>query len=254
VDALRSSSSSIMCRQSDDREGGEFEPPCSASTSGSHNSSSSKGSLRGSASNAGRLGSQSAAAVDAASSHVAFAASAGHDVSSSHHRRSSSHMDCLRPASLDVDCSPDDHHLQERQQAPSSSNANHVHKLRSSGAAAVVQGSAVGTSRDLDALPGSAVSSPSKDTNKAAFAVNLSLSVGTASSPSQGLRSPHHAGSMGMCRSPYQQFKASAAAAAAAAGGSTGKDQRQLTPGSKSRRGLPQSPPSAYIALLRALD
>ena len=255
VDALRSSSSSFMCRQSDDREGGEFELPRGASTSGSHNSSnSSKGGLRGSASNAGRLGSQSAAAADAASSHVALAASTGHDVSSSCHRRSSSHMDCLRPASLDVDCSSVDHHLQERQRAPSSSNANHLHKLRNPGAADVVQGSAVGSSRELDALPGSAVSSPSKDTNKAAFAVNLSLSLGTASSPSQGPRSPHHAGSMGMCRSPYQQFKASAAAAAAAAGGSTGKDQRQLSPGSKSRRGLPQSPPSAYIALLRGLD
>jgi hypothetical protein len=115
---------------------------------------------------------------------------------------------------------------------------------------------------DLDALPGSAASSPGKDTSKGAVqCAALSLAACAAAALSQasaraygggthGLRSPGAApGTGGFCRAPYQQFKASAAAAAVA-----GKDQHQLTPGSKARRGALQTSPRAYMELQSQLQ
>jgi hypothetical protein len=157
---------------------------------------------------------------------------------------------------------------QQQQLSSSSSGSSRIARSPYPGPAfvGIARAAAAAGDEELDALPGSAAASPGKDTDKAAVSCSIFNPAAAAavaatmaarpgvigSPPASQIRGPNVAVA-GACRSPYQQFKASAAAAAAAAA-AAGKDQQQMTPGSKSRRGMPASTPSSYMKLLQGLD
>lgn len=165
-------------------------------------------------------------------------------------RSSNSSTDCLRPAVLDVSCMS-----QAMEQRPLSSSAGHFQKHRSPSVSAQTAGAFRSgfCIREVDAVPASAAMSPGKDTCKGVVPPSLLSLTASAAAAGAGGTSP-----AALCspqgRTPYLQYKASAAAAAAA---SAGKDQQQVSPGprsSRGRSGMPQSPPSSYMRLVRGTD
>lgn len=161
-------------------------------------------------------------------------------------RCSNSSTDCLRPAVLDVLCVS-----QATEQRPLSSSAGHFQKHRSPSVSAQTAGAFRSgfCIREFDAMPASAAMSPGKDTCKGAVPPSLLSLTASAAGAGAGGTSP-----AALCspqgRTPYLQYKASAAAAA-------GKDQQQVSPGprsSRGRSGMPHSPPSSYMRLVRGTD